>query len=66
MKEKSDGRWGCDQDSENGAGDIVYALTDDFGDVDEFWAGIVDDGGTILGTDGDGSVLCRVYIFTVH
>ena len=66
MKEKSNGRRGCVKDCKSRTRGFVDETFDGPCDDDEFWTGAVDDGRAFLGTDGDGWILCRVYLFTVH
>lgn len=66
MKEKSNGRRGCVKNRASRTRRFVDETFDDTFDDDEFWTGAVDDGRAFLGTDGDGWILCRVYLFTVH
>lgn len=66
MKEKSNVRRGCVKNCKSRNRSFIDEAFDDTGDDDEFWVGAVDDGRAFLGTDGDGWILCRVYLFTVH
>ena len=65
-KEKSDGRRGCVQDSEGGYGDNLYAVIDHPGYGYEFYSRLLDDDRANVGEDGNGWILCRVRLFTVH
>jgi len=65
-KEKTDGRWGCVQDSAGGNGDHLYAVIDHPGYGYEFRSGLLDDVGAYMGEDGNGWIFCRVRLFTVH
>ena len=65
-KEKSNGRWGCVQDSTGCDGDNLYAVIDHPGYGYEFRSGLLDDVGAYMGEDGNGWILCRVRLFTVH
>jgi hypothetical protein len=65
-KEKSNGRWGCVQNSEGGVGDNLYAVIDHPGYGYEFRSGLLGDVGAYVGEDGNGWILCRLHLFTVH
>lgn len=60
-----DGR-GCVEDDSSCTGNSVYAVVDCFGDGYEFPASMLGDVDAYVGEDGNGFVLCRVYLFTVH
>lgn len=61
----NDGR-GCVENDSGGAGDFIYALFDDSGYVYELPAGLLDDVVANLGTHGNGWILRRVYLSTLH
>jgi hypothetical protein len=62
----SDDGWGCVQNSTGGIGDHLYAVIDHPGYGWQFPASLLDHVGTHLGEDGDGWILCRLRLFTVH
>jgi hypothetical protein len=66
MKEMSDGNGGCVQNYSGRNGHYFYATAIYPGYVDEFPVGSMDDVRSILGANGDGGVLCGLYISTVH
>ena len=65
-KGKSNGGRGCVQDSAGGDGNNLYAVIDHPGYGYEFCSGLLDDVGAYVGEDGNGWILCRVRLFTVH
>jgi hypothetical protein len=65
MERTKDGR-GCVEDDSGGFGNSVYAVVDCFGDGYEFPASLLGDVDAYVGEDGNGFVLCRLYLFTVH
>ena len=65
MERTKDGR-GCVENDSCGAGNSVYAVVDCFGDGYEFPAGMLGDVDAYVGEDGNGFVLCRLRLFTVH
>lgn len=66
MKEMSSGNGGCVQNVADRNGHYFYATAIYPGYVDEFPVGSMDDVRAILGANGDGGVLCGLYISTVH
>lgn len=51
---------------EDGNGSAVYAIVDHLIYGDEFCVGSLDDVRAFLGAYGDGSIFCRVRLFTLH
>ena len=66
MKEKSDVRWGCDEDGQDCYGSPEYAVIDHFGYGYEFPACLLGDAGTYIRENGNGWIFCRVRLFTLH
>lgn len=54
------------EDRQDGDGSSVYAIVDHLIYGDEFCVGSLDDVRTFLGAYGDGSIFCRVRLFTLH
>lgn len=65
-KEKSDVRWGCVKDPAGSSGSRVYAVVDYPCDGYEFPASVLGDVPTFVGEDGNGWLLCRIHLFTLH
>jgi hypothetical protein len=66
MKEKSNVRWGFVEDPAGSDGGRVYAVVDYPCDGYEFSARLLGDVPTFVGEDGNGWLLCRIHLFTVH
>ena len=67
MKKESsyDGR-NVVEDSTDNDGSNIYAVIDHLIYGDEFCIGSLDDVRAFLGAYGDGSIFCRVRLFTLH
>lgn len=66
MTERTNDGRGCVEDDSSCTGNYVYAVVDCFGNGYEFPAGMLGDVDAYVGEDGNGFVLCRLCLFTVH
>ena len=66
MKENSNVGRNDFENRQDGDGSAVYAIVDHLIYGDEFCIGSLDDVRAFLGAYGDGSIFCRVRLFTLH